>query len=385
MFSTIVIVALSLVPTALAHGHLSSVVVDNTTYPGPEVNQPLSGGSAIRMINSVDPIKDVTSDDMSCGNGAANVTATQTAPVNPGSTISTNWVSGEDTNWPHNVGPLMTYIAACNGDCSSFSSLNAEWLKIDEAGLDNATGKWIQEETLYVGKPHTFTFPTNVPAGNYLMRSEIIALHNAESSGGAEFYPACTQIKVAGPTSASIALPASDEVKFPGGYSASDPGILINVYNPGLVYTFPGPQLAFSSSGSGGQGGSGGTGGQGSDGGANGANGSDGSNGSNGSDSGSDAMSTTTATATATAADATTTDCTDGSDNSTTDGASATATDAGVATVTAYVTVTAGGAQAALPTITITSTITGRVAGSTSTAAYRPRRRSRIMGWRHIM
>lgn len=51
----------------------------------------------------MDPVKDVTSDDLSCGNGAANVTAALTAPVKPGSSISVAWESGEDTNWPHDV------------------------------------------------------------------------------------------------------------------------------------------------------------------------------------------------------------------------------------------------------------------------------------------
>ncbi|KAG8992684.1 hypothetical protein FRB94_011382 [Tulasnella sp. JGI-2019a] len=365
--STITFVALGLAPTALAHGHLNSIAVDGTTYPGPQIGTPLAGGSSIRMINSMNPVKDITSDDMSCGNGAANVTATQSAAVKPGSTISTNWVNGNGGNWPHNVGPLMTYIASCNGKCSDFQSTNAEWLKIDEAGLDNSTGKWIQEDTLYAGKPYTFTFPTGVPAGEYLMRSEIIALHNAQSAGGAEFYPACSQITVAGSSNSALAPPASDEAKFPGGYGASDPGILINVYNPGLVYTFPGPPLAFTTTST---------------------------SASNGTDSNSGAMSS--ATATATAANATSTDdgsdCeNDGSDDNstatTTDAAAATTTAAGNAgmvtvTATAYVTVTTNAnAAAAHPTTTIITSVTVDVgaAAATSTAAYRPRHRSRIM------
>lgn len=124
----------------------------------------------------------------------------------------------------------MTYIASCNGNCSAFNSLDAEWLKIDEAGLDASGTTWVQTDTLFAGKPYTFTFPSGVPAGDYLMRNEIIALHNAQSQGGAEFYPACAQISVAAADGASTAtLPTADEVKFPGAYSATDPGILINV------------------------------------------------------------------------------------------------------------------------------------------------------------
>jgi len=35
---------------------------------------------------------------------------------------------------------------------------------------------------------HYFTMPTCVASGEYLMRVELIALHNAGTSGGAQFY-----------------------------------------------------------------------------------------------------------------------------------------------------------------------------------------------------
>lgn len=59
---------------------------------------------------------------------------------------------------------------------------------------------------------------------------QIIALHTAQSKDGAEFYPSCTQITVAGDNpSTKINLPDDDEVTFPGAYKDTDPGILIDV------------------------------------------------------------------------------------------------------------------------------------------------------------
>jgi hypothetical protein len=69
------------------------------------------------------------------------------------------------------------------------------------------------------------TLPTNLPTGHYLLRTEIIALHNAVSEGGAEFYPACAQLSVTGSGSPGGAAGASPTVSFPGAYSASEPGI----------------------------------------------------------------------------------------------------------------------------------------------------------------
>ena len=50
------------------------------------------------------------------------------------------------------------------------------------------------------------------------------ALHGASSYPGAQFYMECAQINVTGGGSASPAT-----VSFPGAYSGTDPGVLVNV------------------------------------------------------------------------------------------------------------------------------------------------------------
>lgn len=72
----------SLLPSVLGHGHMTTLTVDGKDYTGPVPNAaPID--SVIRQINSINPIDDVTSSAMSCGNGAANVTATQSAAGKP--------------------------------------------------------------------------------------------------------------------------------------------------------------------------------------------------------------------------------------------------------------------------------------------------------------
>ncbi|KAL1746836.1 glycoside hydrolase family 61 protein [Schizophyllum fasciatum] len=67
-----------------------------------------------------------------------------------------------------------------------------------------------------------FTIPKAVPSGG-----EQIALHAAGTEGGAQFYIACAQINIENGGSGT----PTPTVSFPGAYSPTDPGILINIYN----------------------------------------------------------------------------------------------------------------------------------------------------------
>lgn len=69
------------------------------------------------------------------------------------------------------------------------------------------------------------TVPSCLPAGDYLVRNEQIALHSAQSSGGAQFYLSCGQLKVTGGGSKT----PTDLVAFPGAYKATDPGLLLSI------------------------------------------------------------------------------------------------------------------------------------------------------------
>lgn len=70
--------------------------------------------------------------------------------------------------------------------------------------------------------------PASLPSGEYLIRAEHIALHSAQSSGGAQFYISCGQLNVTGGGAGT----PGPLVAFPGAYKATDPGIMINIYYP---------------------------------------------------------------------------------------------------------------------------------------------------------
>ncbi|EIW75818.1 glycoside hydrolase family 61 protein [Coniophora puteana RWD-64-598 SS2] len=227
--------------TVAAHGYVSQVTIDGTVYKG-NVPGKDAAASAIRQISTIDPVKGASNPYLNCGQDAQ--LASQAANANPGSNILVQWVGGATggNNWPHNVGPIMAYLAKCDGECSSYNSSNAEWFKISELGLKPGNTTWYQADIM-AGEPANVTLPSNLASGQYLLRHELISLQLAVSEGGAEFYPSCTQLNVGGSQSGTVS--SSDEVKFPGGYSDSDPGIYVpGVYNTPLDnYVFPGPVI----------------------------------------------------------------------------------------------------------------------------------------------
>lgn len=77
-----------------------------------------------------------------------------------------------------------------------------------------------------------FPIPKNTPSGDYLARIEHIGLHAASTVNGAQFYLSCGQITVTGGGSGT----PSPLVSFPGAYSPTDPGILIEIYYPVVRY-----------------------------------------------------------------------------------------------------------------------------------------------------
>ncbi|KAI8995240.1 glycosyl hydrolase family 61-domain-containing protein [Trametes punicea] len=236
---TAVVLALPLlaaVPFVSAHGYVASVTIDGKSYQG---NTPYSYSvqSPIRMINDVSPVKGTNNTNLSCGQGAQN--AALVAAANPGSTVSFQWVSGSGGNWPHSVGPLLTYMASCgSAGCVNFNSSNAQWFKIEQVG-QQSDGTWAMA-LLNQGFPAEVQLPSNIAPGEYLIRHEIIALQNAMSLGGVEFYPSCTQLKIGGSQTGT----PDQTVSFPGAYHDSDPGLLVDVYDLKTPYVFPGPPVS---------------------------------------------------------------------------------------------------------------------------------------------
>ncbi|KIM86522.1 glycoside hydrolase family 61 protein [Piloderma croceum F 1598] len=242
--------ALVFTPYVSAHGYVSVLAVDGTPYKGQE---PTEDGqpnvpSVVRRISTIDPVKGASNPFLNCGQNAT--AASLVAPTNPGSALTFQWEAGGGEGWPHNIGPLMFYLANC-GDttCDQFDATTAKWFKISQVGLESDEVTWYQQN-LMDGHVANVTLPSNIAPGNYIIRHEIIALHLANEMGGAEFYPSCSQLNISG---SGTGAPTSDElVSFPGAYKDDDPGIYVPAIFNGPIsnYTYPGPAVAsFAASG----------------------------------------------------------------------------------------------------------------------------------------
>ncbi|KAF7303578.1 hypothetical protein MIND_00587100 [Mycena indigotica] len=236
---------LALLPaTVSAHGFVHKFWVNDKTFTG-NVPQAQATPSVVRQISQVDPVKGATNPFVNCGPNAQ--LAKQVADANPGDKVSFLWTGGDLSKWPHNIGPMLTYMTNCGDDCTTFDSSKAKWFKIDQVGRipGDKDGNWFQNR-IFV-QPNVaanVTLPSNLAPGNYLIRHEIIALHLATQKGGAEFYPSCTQLRVGG---SGTGVPAANElVQLPGAYSDTDPGILVpKVFDDVTApYAFPGPPVA---------------------------------------------------------------------------------------------------------------------------------------------
>ncbi|KAM6495231.1 glycoside hydrolase family 61 protein [Amanita muscaria] len=229
----------TLAPTVSAHGFVHQVIIDGTSYIGNPPNA-AQNTSPLRQVSDVGPVKGATNPNVNCGLDAQ--LASQVANANPGSIIQWDWRGGDLSHWPHNTGPMMTYMASCGSTtCDQFNSSNAKWFLIDRVG-QSSDGSWAQAD-LMTGALASVKVPSSLAPGNYIMRHEIIALHLAVTLGGAEFYPGCAQLSIGG-SQTGVPQP-SDLVSLPGAYKDTDPGIFDpNVFDSGATYTFPGPPIA---------------------------------------------------------------------------------------------------------------------------------------------
>ncbi|KAK2752011.1 glycoside hydrolase family 61 protein [Colletotrichum kahawae] len=206
--------------------------------------------SFIRSPPNNNPVKDITSKEIVCN--ADPSAKTGFAPIEAGKSVVFEWyhnTRGDDIIDGSHKGPLSTYIA----EYTEGDGTGAIWTKISEEKYAN--GKW-PVDTLIAnkGKSGEVTIPASLKPGKYLLRHEIIALHESDttyapnSARGAQFYPSCVQIEVSG--SGSDVPP--ENFDFQTGYKYTDSGIHFNLYNDDASsYKAPGPEVWTGGAGSG--------------------------------------------------------------------------------------------------------------------------------------
>ncbi|OBZ67851.1 putative endo-beta-1,4-glucanase D [Grifola frondosa] len=241
----------SLIASAAAHA----------TFQEMWINGVDQGSSCVRLPVSNSPVTSVTSTDIACNADATSspgicqimrafrllivhyTTSNRLRVPIAGDAVTVEMHQQPDDRscateaiGGDHYGPINIYLAKVS-DATTAVGSDASWFKVSEMGLPSSDPDYWATEVLNDNCGHfTFTVPEDIEPGDYLIRAEVIALHVASSVGGAQFYMSCFQVNVGGSGSASPST-----VNFPGAYSATDPGILINIYQQLNSYEIPGP------------------------------------------------------------------------------------------------------------------------------------------------
>lgn len=117
----------------------------------------------------------VTDSNIICHNSV--VPGSEHIEVSAGSTLTLTW-----NTWPKShKGPMLDYLASCNGPCSEKAKEGLRFTRIDEAGLisGSSPGYWASDNMIAAGFTWRTTIPSGLAAGKYGLRHETIALHSA--------------------------------------------------------------------------------------------------------------------------------------------------------------------------------------------------------------
>lgn len=243
MRCTTAVLAAAFVASASAHTRIYGAWVNG-------VDQGDGRGTYIRSPPTNDPVKDVTSPDLVC-NVAGGTPVADFVSAAAGDTVTMEWYHdnrGDDIIASSHKGPIATYIAEYFEDAGA----SPIWTKIAEAGYDSSTQTWAVDDLIAAGGKVDFTLPSNIKAGKYMIRQEIIALHESDTcyatagSRGAQFYPSCVQFEVTGSGSAT----PDQAFDFNANYSCALPGIEFNLYGSFTSYEIPGPAVESTLGGS---------------------------------------------------------------------------------------------------------------------------------------
>ncbi|TGO39729.1 hypothetical protein BHYA_0049g00650 [Botrytis hyacinthi] len=233
MFSKSIIAA-SLLTAVTAHQNFHQFWV-NGVSPGYQVS--------IRMPPSNSPVLDVASDNITCNvNGNVVPSGVNTTAANEGDAITVQWDSST------HPGPIQHYLFGPVDDASMATGIGS-WFKIDE--YVEVNGTWASNLMDAGNMSYTFKLPTGMASGEYLLRSEMLALHSAQTVGGAQWYIGCAQLSITG-TSGDSCGPS---IELPGDYNATDPSIYIpNIYYGFDISTYTPPGGAIATCGASGAG-----------------------------------------------------------------------------------------------------------------------------------
>lgn len=171
-----VILAATCAIAVQAHGLVDGFVTDGTWNQGFILDyyyQVVNGGTlpniaawyAENLDNGFIEPNNYNTSDINCHKNSKP--GSRTVSVKAGGTVEFQW-----TLWPHDIGPVLTYVADCKGDCSTVDKTTLLWVKIDEEGWDPTAQLWASGKLIAANSTWTTTVPSGLAPGNYVFRHE---------------------------------------------------------------------------------------------------------------------------------------------------------------------------------------------------------------------
>lgn len=182
-------------------------------------------------------VPSITGPEMACGVDGT-IANPSTCNVNAGDQISLEHRAWPDASQPGAIdvshkGNTAVYMKKINSQSDEVTGNG--WFKIYWDGYDIATSEWGTDHMNANNGLVTTNIPTDLAAGTYLVRSEVLAL---QEIGEPQFYIGCAQIQLSGSGSA---VP-SDTATIPGYVDMSTPDMNVNIYES-FTFTEYGPTL----------------------------------------------------------------------------------------------------------------------------------------------
>jgi len=190
--------SMAMLGMASAHTIMQAVGVNGKDYPQ---------GHGIYMPSDDSFISDVTSDSLACNGPPVTsfASSSEVISVKAGDTVTGSWLhtltsTGPDSNADNKVidsshkGPVLAYMKKVSDATQNPSAGPGDgWFKIAEAGLISST-QWGVDALIEAGGVQTVTIPSCIEDGDYLLRFELIALHDGTKPNGAQFYVSDTSV-----------------------------------------------------------------------------------------------------------------------------------------------------------------------------------------------
>ncbi|KAI1480983.1 glycoside hydrolase family 61 protein [Daldinia eschscholtzii] len=239
-FLQILSVALAGRLSVVAHSFVSNININGLSYDGFRPTEPdkhpfAIGWSTTAFDQGYVNQTGYRTEEIICHRGAKN--AKGHAPISAGDVVHIQW-----NGWPEShKGPVLDYLASCGESCETVDKDALQFFKINQVGLvdgSKAPGLWGSDQLIANNNSWMVEIPRQIQPGYYVLRTEIISLHNASNEIGAQNYPQCINLQITGDgTEAPLGVLGKKL------YDPDDPSVHLDIYEGVSTYNIPGPTL----------------------------------------------------------------------------------------------------------------------------------------------